>query len=232
MDWVGHISPICHWPILDSGNQVKLTYYSEPTNTLKYYVMVDGRALLVHPPLLRLTSAGCSVATLDLLQILHKLMFTSQPSTHQLPLLTIYSKGTGRLPSDQSSLSVEERVVVRHFQTNHSHSREGRFVVPLPKNPKSGAVGESRTQAVRRFLSLERSLNLKNCFQEFNSVMQEYLELRHAETVPTVDLEKSPEFTFHLPMHAVYKATSTTTRIVTSLLHMDSSCTLQRYLVL
>ena len=69
-------------------------------------------------------------------------------------------------PSDRSSLSVEEHVVVCHFETNNCRSREGRFVVPLPKNPKMGAVGESRAQAVRRFLSLERSLNLKSRFQE------------------------------------------------------------------
>ena len=66
---------------------------------------------------------------------------------------------------------------------------------------------------MKRFLSLERSLNQKGCFQEFDTVMQEYLDLKHAETVPMPDLEKPPELTFYLPMHAAYKESSTTTKI-------------------
>jgi len=42
--------------------------------------------------------------------------------------------------------------------------------------------------------------------------MQEYLELGHAE-VPTADLEKPPALTFYLPMHAIYKASSSTTKV-------------------
>ena len=44
-------------------------------------------------------------------------------------------------------------------------------------------------------------------------MMQECLELGHAEVVPASELEKPFESTFYLPMHAVYKATSTTTKI-------------------
>ena len=101
--------------------------------------------------------------------------------------------------------------MTRHFETHYSRSKEGRFVVPLPKNPNARPIGESRSQAVKRFLSLERSLNFKNRFQDFNSVMLEYIEMRHAEAIPATDLEKPTELTFYLPMHAVYKATSTTT---------------------
>ena len=91
-------------------------------------------------------------------------------------------------PSHHSSLSMEERTVIRHFESNHSRTKGGRFVVPLPKNPSAKLIGESRSQAVQRFLSLERSLNAKGCFKEFSDVMQEYLDLGHAEIVPTADL--------------------------------------------
>ena len=104
-------------------------------------------------------------------------------------------------------------MVVRHLESNHTRSSQGQFVVPLPKNPSAKPLGESRFQAVRRFLSIERSLNKKDRFQEFDGVMQEYLDLKHAEEVPTPDLEKPPELSFYLPMHAVYKASSTTTKI-------------------
>lgn len=43
--------------------------------------------------------------------------------------------------------------------------------------------------------------------------MQEYFDLGHAEEVPTQDMEKPPELTFYLLMHAVYNWSSTTTKI-------------------
>lgn len=104
-------------------------------------------------------------------------------------------------------------MVVRHFVSNYTRTKEGRFIVPLPKDPDARLMGESRSQAVRRFLSLECSLNQKGCFQEFNAIMQEYLDLGHAEAVPTQDMEKPPELTFYLPMHAVHKTSSTATKI-------------------
>ena len=102
---------------------------------------------------------------------------------------------------------------MQHFQANHRRSPDGRFVVPLPKKPGAGVIGESRSQAVRHFHALERSLIYKGRFQEFNAVMQEYLTLGHAEKVPVEDMEKDTGKVFYLPMHAVYKASSSTTKI-------------------
>ena len=42
-------------------------------------------------------------------------------------------------PTDDSSMSVKERLVLRHFECNHRRSKEGRFVVPLPRDPSVGA---------------------------------------------------------------------------------------------
>jgi len=114
-------------------------------------------------------------------------------------------------PKADANLSPQE--VVQHFREHHSRNGEGRFVVPLPKNPLLKPLGESRTQAVRRFLSLERSLNSKHQFAEFAAVMEEYVKLGHAEVVPSVDLLKPVNEVFYLPMHAVHKEHSTTTKI-------------------
>ena len=111
-------------------------------------------------------------------------------------------------PNDQSYLTPEERLVVQHFKDNHSQSEDGRFIVPLPKKPHAKSLGESRSQAVRRFLSLEQSLHAKEQFDEFDSVMNEYFEIGHAELVPLDDLEKSSQDVFYLPMHAVKKEKS------------------------
>lgn len=62
-------------------------------------------------------------------------------------------------PNEHTSLSPEERSVVEQFKQNHHRTKDGRFVVPLPKKPQAKSLGESRSQAVRRFLSLERSLH-------------------------------------------------------------------------
>ncbi len=116
-------------------------------------------------------------------------------------------------PRVASNYSPEERAVVRHFAENHRRNKDGRFVVPLPRNPQASPLGESRSPAVRRFLSLERSLHHKNQFDEFAAVMNEYMDLKHAELVPEEDLNKPLQETFYLPMHAVRKEESTTTKL-------------------
>ena len=82
---------------------------------------------------------------------------------------------------------------MQHFKDNHFRTDSGRFTVPLI-NVK--VLGESRSQAVRRFLALERFLHSKGQFEEFTTVIEEYLEMGHAELVPVADLEKSPQHVF------------------------------------
>ncbi len=108
-----------------------------------------------------------------------------------------------------SALSSEERTVVQHFKTQHSRTDTGRFVVPLPKRPDVGALGESRSQAVRRFFALERSLHTKRQFREFEAMMQEYLDMGHAELVPETDMYKPQKSVFYL----LRKESSTTTKV-------------------
>ena len=116
-------------------------------------------------------------------------------------------------PSDRLALTLEESTVMKHFQENHYRTPEGTFVVPLPKWSPVDPIGESRSQAVRRFLSLERSLSSKGRFDEVDKVMLEYLELGHAEEVPLQDLDKHESKVFYLPMHVVYKGSSSTTKV-------------------
>ena len=67
--------------------------------------------------------------------------------------------------------------------------------------------------ALRRFLWLERTLHSKNKFQELNAVMKEYMELDHAEVVPVSDLYRDHQSVYYLPVHAVKKESSTTTKL-------------------
>ena len=65
------------------------------------------------------------------------------------------------LKSVQETTSPEERAAVTRFKENHLRNKNGRFVVPLSRKPNPPSLSESRSQTVRRFLSLERSLHSK-----------------------------------------------------------------------
>ena len=115
-------------------------------------------------------------------------------------------------PLSEPAMSPEERCAVQHFKTMQSRTIDGRFVVPLPKRTDVKGLGESRSHAVQRFLSLERNLRSKNQFNEFRNVMREYFDLKHAELVPYHDLNKPAHDVFYLPVHVVCKPSSTTTK--------------------
>ena len=110
-------------------------------------------------------------------------------------------------------LSMEEKAVVDHFHATYSRDKDGRFTVPLPKKEAMEPLGESRSSAVRRFCSLERSLHKRGKFEQFAQVVEEYFTQEHAELVPLKDLDKPCEEVFYLPMHAVTKESSTTTQL-------------------
>ena len=116
-------------------------------------------------------------------------------------------------PKTTVPFTLEEKNVMHHFKQNHTRTSEGRFVVPLPRRVDTGHIGETRSQAVRRFLSLESSLHKKGKFSQVDQVIQEYLYLQHAEPVPAEDLKKEPSQVFYLPMQVVYKASSSTTKV-------------------
>ncbi len=88
-------------------------------------------------------------------------------------------------------------MVVRHFQENHTRNKDGRFIVPLPKNPES-----KPSQECKPYADSALSLHSKLQFGEFATVMEEYMKL---EVVPDADLQKPSESVFYLPMHAVRK---------------------------
>ena len=84
-------------------------------------------------------------------------------------------------PLSEVSLTPEERLAVQHFKDNHHRAENGRFIVPLLKRDNVKPLGESRSQAVKRFLSLERTLHTKGHFSEFEKVTEEYFALDYAD---------------------------------------------------
>ena len=74
--------------------------------------------------------------------------------------------------------------VMEHFVSNHSILPEGRFQVTLPSKPDTHLLGESCLQAVKQFQANEASISRRGTWQTFQDIVQEYLDLGHAEPVP------------------------------------------------
>lgn len=109
------------------------------------------------------------------------------------------------LRTGSPAISPEEQSIVAHFQSYHHRDEVGCFVVPLPRRPDAKPLGESRPLSVWRFLSLEWSLGAKGRFQDF--------------AVPAIESRRNRSCCgargdwFYLPMHAVVKESSSTTKI-------------------
>ena len=106
--------------------------------------------------------------------------------------------------------SKEEESCELHFRNTIARLDNGRFQVRLPFRDNKEQLGESRTMAVKRLLSLEKRFvkypKQKTQYVEF---MNEYVIMNHmAEVVPHHESE-----CFYLPHHFVLKDNSSTTKL-------------------
>ena len=80
----------------------------------------------------------------------------------------------------------------------------------LPKRKTTLQLGESRRTALNRFLRNEQSLIKRGNWTQFQAVVQEYLTLGHAQLVTSCT---PVQMSYYLPMHAVFKSSSTSTKL-------------------
>ena len=99
-----------------------------------------------------------------------------------------------------------------HYQDHYQRLSDGRYSVSLPRKEHCPNLGASRPTALKRLLSSERSLQRRGKLELFQEVLQEYYTLDHAEEVPTEELEKPYEQHYYLPVHVVFKVTSSTSK--------------------
>ena len=120
------------------------------------------------------------------------------------------------------ALSTQEMAVQKHFCDTHYFSPSaGRYVVSLPRRATTQKLGDSHHTARQRFLRNEQSLLKKGNWAQFQAVVQEYLTLGHAQKATQTELCTPVEKTYTLPMHAVYKTTSSSTKLRVA---FDGSC--------
>ncbi|XP_076394921.1 uncharacterized protein LOC143265617 [Megachile rotundata] len=106
-------------------------------------------------------------------------------------------------------LSAEDHECEKHFEEFVRREDSGRYVVALSFNEKKSQLGESRSRAVNRFLSLERKLKRNPVLREqYTAVINEYITLEHMTQVETFNTPG-----FYLPHHAVEKQSSSTTKV-------------------
>ncbi|XP_025997103.1 uncharacterized protein LOC105204499 [Solenopsis invicta] len=118
-------------------------------------------------------------------------------------------------------LTEEERQYEKQFKQTYRRTELGRFVVQLPiKEDKLSTLGHSYETALKRFHSLERKLNRNpEMKREYTQFIHEYRQLKHMHLAT---LETKGAFpAYYMPHHAVFKATSSTTRIRVV---FDASC--------
>lgn len=108
-------------------------------------------------------------------------------------------------------LTESEKICEEHFQTHIERNEQGRYVVALPFNNKLATLGNSKSMAMKRLISLEHRLDRDIALKtEYHAVIQEYLDLGHMNEISNQQLTNDG---YYLPHHGVVKTTSQTTKL-------------------
>ena len=118
-------------------------------------------------------------------------------------------EGVDKAP--ESFTSIENQVQVHYNDTTSYCSTQHRYTVKLPRKADVPALGDSRSQALSRYINNEKSILRRKVWEPFQAVVQGYLDLGHAELIPPS--EPVPKVHYYLPMHSVTKQSSTTTKL-------------------
>ncbi|KAJ8730047.1 hypothetical protein PYW07_017085 [Mythimna separata] len=114
----------------------------------------------------------------------------------------------------QKRLSKEEERCEEYYDATTTRDKEGRYVVKLPlnnDNPEAQAVG-LREIAAKRFEFLEKKFAKHEKFrEEYNKVINEYIDLNHMIPVPSADIN-NPKAVY-LPHHAVVREDKDTSKL-------------------
>lgn len=90
-----------------------------------------------------------------------------------------------------------------------SCDNDGRYMVHLPFHKTNKRLGESRTIALKRLLSLEPKFNRNAILKiEYTRVIEEYLNLKHMSLIENPDNDG-----YYMPHHAVIKESSNITKV-------------------
>lgn len=99
----------------------------------------------------------------------------------------------------------------QHFLKHTTRKENGQFEVAIPFSISPTTLGESRSQAEKRFFMLEKRLQLNpKVYKQYTAFMQEYENLNHMTYVSS---SPSETHNYFLPHHGVIKEDSLTTKL-------------------
>ncbi|XP_062539152.1 uncharacterized protein LOC134207451 [Armigeres subalbatus] len=108
----------------------------------------------------------------------------------------------------ESNQTTAEIAVEKHFGSTHSRDANGRYIVRLPFNNLQSQLGDSYNTARKRLDKLIIALARNPTKRlEYSAFLTEYLTLGHMKEV-----EHSDDEGYYIPHHAIYKASSSTTK--------------------
>ena len=113
-----------------------------------------------------------------------------------------------------SKLTAEQKLCMEHFTETTTRDETGRFVVQMPFIPGSTPLGNSLTQAERRYKQLETRLKQHPETKErYSKFIKEFIEVDHMEIIPEEEVPIEEEKSYYLPHLCVFKDESSTTKL-------------------
>ena len=133
-----------------------------------------------------------------------------EPQLEDLLKAALHEQGE---PGDDLPVTVDEvnqQVESQYQDTVEYDAAEQRYTVSLPRKGNM-LLGDSKGQATSRFINTEKGNINKGVHPDFQEAVESYIKTGHAEEVPQ---ELSPPTeSFYLPMHGVYKESSSSTKL-------------------
>lgn len=111
--------------------------------------------------------------------------------------------------------TAEEQFCEDHFKSTHSRNDEGRYVVRLPFKPDvTKNLGNSKFSAFSRLHAMERRYMVDSDYKnQYIDFMDNYEQMHHMKTIPKEEVTIENHQAYYLPHHAVFKDSSTTTKL-------------------
>lgn len=108
-------------------------------------------------------------------------------------------------------LSADDIQCENFFQNTLSRSNDGRFIVRIPFKQSPSQLGESKSNAIKRLLQLERRFQQNPPMKaQYIDFLKTYESLRHMSRLHDFD---ESQLSYFLPHHAVVRETSLTTKM-------------------
>ncbi|XP_022906777.2 uncharacterized protein [Onthophagus taurus] len=108
---------------------------------------------------------------------------------------------------ETTPVTLEDTQSENHFISTHSRTADGRFMVALPFKNTNLELGESYSQALRRFIYLEKRL-IKNSeiFKKYKEFMNDYLLKNHMSLIGKEDHHNKNAY--YIPHHYVLNSSA------------------------